>query len=161
MTLRTILLAFVLLLLNGAVLRAADAPTSAPAETAMQIEGSRAGEAVRPPSAAENKSPAHGGAIMAVLTVLTFGLTFPMRSLVRHGRGKALVLGFFLVIVAGGAVELIAGAWGMLRGKPADAWLSLLSCGAIMLGVPLLVMRDVRWQYARYELRKLQAMDVG
>ena len=161
MTLRTILLACGLLLLNVAVLRAADAPTSAPAGTAAHIEGSRTSEATAPPSAPEDPSPSHAGAIMAVLTVLMFGLTFPMRSLVRQGRGKALVLGFFLVIVAGGSVEVIAGAWCMLRGKPADAWLSLFTGGAIMLGIPLMVMRDFRRQYAEFELRKLRAMDVG
>lgn len=145
MTLRIILLACGLLLLNVAVLRAADAPTSAPAGTAARIEGSRASEATAPP-VPEDPSPSHAGAIMAVLTVLMFGLTFPMRSLVRQGRGKALVLGFFLVIVAGGSVEVIAGAWCLLRGKPADAWLSLFTGGAIMLGIPLMVMRDIRRQ---------------
>ncbi|MDB5325801.1 MAG: hypothetical protein JWM57_1370 [Phycisphaerales bacterium] len=103
----------------------------------------------------------HFAAVVLTLIALSLASIFPLRWLIRHGRGRGGVLGFFGLMLAIGLGELFAAGIAMGLGRPASAWASLLGCAAIAIFIPALQLPEIRRQYADLELRKMRAMDVG
>ena len=103
----------------------------------------------------------HFATVFLTLIVLCVASIVPLRWLIRHGRGRGVVLGFFGLMLAIGLAELFAAGIAMGLGRPASAWATLLGCATIAIVIPALQLPQIRRQYADLELRKMRAMDVG
>ncbi len=97
-----------------------------------------------------------GGSIVgAVLGVLGAAIGW----LSSRGRGRSLVLGALVAMMAFGAVCLAATGLAVVVGQPRDVWLSLALFGVVCSVVPASVFRSTAARYRDVELRRMQAID--
>ena len=99
--------------------------------------------------------------VFAGLVAVMLLAIVPLRMMMKSGRGRAVVLGFFGLMFVCGVGQLFAAGVALGMGRPADAWVTLLGGAAILIVCGGVALRQARAHYAGFELRKLRAMDVG
>lgn len=103
----------------------------------------------------------HSAYLFAGLVAAMLLAMVPLRLLMKSGRGRAVVVGFFGLMFVGGVGQLFAAGVALGMGRPADAWVTLLGGAAVLIVCGGMMLRQAKAHYAVFELRKLRAMDVA